>query len=185
MSRLLRRPLLPMLLRDVSPISGSEQLYHCLCLIGLEDMSKYGFAHCMTADIDAVKGTSATIAWRVQMVCGDSKSEIPDIAKSCPWPCLCLEAMLCQSCAVSATRIYVQDERQIITDPCDNRIIVARCHSSYSSDLTTACSYCDASATFLPYLSASCARPPPLSASSPKLCTFCKSSAIVVSGGGW
>ncbi|EGD75471.1 hypothetical protein PTSG_06545 [Salpingoeca rosetta] len=41
----------------------------------------------------------------------------------CPWCCLCLEVTLCESCAISATRIYVQVERQIITDPCDNRII--------------------------------------------------------------
>lgn len=34
------------------------------------------------------------------------------------------QAFFCESCAISATRIYVQDERQIMTDPCDNRIIV-------------------------------------------------------------
>jgi len=44
-------------------------------------------------------------------------------APDCPNFCLCLETTLCFSCAVSSTRIFVQDERQIVTDPCDNRII--------------------------------------------------------------
>jgi hypothetical protein len=34
-----------------------------------------------------------------------------------------MEVFFCESCALSATRIYVQDERQIMTDPCDNRLI--------------------------------------------------------------
>eukprot|EP00038_Savillea_parva_P007174 m.168337 g.168337 ORF g.168337 m.168337 type:complete len:261 (-) comp12943_c0_seq1:248-1030(-) len=37
--------------------------------------------------------------------------------------CLCLEVFFCECLAISATRIYVWDERQITTDPCDNRII--------------------------------------------------------------
>ena len=36
---------------------------------------------------------------------------------------LCLEAVFCECFAISATRIYVQADRQLITDPCDNRII--------------------------------------------------------------
>eukprot|EP00056_Hartaetosiga_gracilis_P002913 m.58179 g.58179 ORF g.58179 m.58179 type:complete len:213 (-) comp11247_c0_seq1:132-770(-) len=43
--------------------------------------------------------------------------------ENCPCFCLVLEALLFESCALSATRIYVQEERQIVTDPCDNRII--------------------------------------------------------------
>mmetsp|Transcript_105613 Transcript_105613/g.147232 ORF Transcript_105613/g.147232 Transcript_105613/m.147232 type:complete len:272 (+) Transcript_105613:55-870(+) len=37
--------------------------------------------------------------------------------------CLCLEVVLCECLAISATRMYVWDERRIVTDPCDNRII--------------------------------------------------------------
>lgn len=46
-----------------------------------------------------------------------------DCGRDCPKCCLCLEVSLCHSLAISATRMYVQDERQITTDPCDNRII--------------------------------------------------------------
>ena len=35
-----------------------------------------------------------------------------------------LQVWFFHSCAISATRFYVQDERQITTDPCDNRLIV-------------------------------------------------------------
>ena len=35
-----------------------------------------------------------------------------------------LQVWVFHSCAISATRFYVQDERQITTDPCDNRLIV-------------------------------------------------------------
>ena len=54
------------------------------------------------------------ICWRCVSCCP---------TESCPQCCLCLEVWLCESCAISATRIYVQEERQIQTDPCDNRII--------------------------------------------------------------
>jgi len=37
------------------------------------------------------------------------------------WPLLCCEAFCCEGCAISGTRIYLQEERQIVTDPCDNR----------------------------------------------------------------
>lgn len=46
-----------------------------------------------------------------------------DMAQNCPSFCLCIEAFVFHSCAISATRIYVQEERQITTDPCDNRLI--------------------------------------------------------------
>eukprot|EP00037_Helgoeca_nana_P009305 m.81677 g.81677 ORF g.81677 m.81677 type:complete len:199 (+) comp19492_c0_seq1:73-669(+) len=40
-------------------------------------------------------------------------------------PCCTLfcESFLCCCFAISATRMWVQEERQIVTDPCDNRII--------------------------------------------------------------
>lgn len=44
-------------------------------------------------------------------------------AKDCPECCLCIEVTVCESCAISSTRMYVQEERQITTDPCDNRLI--------------------------------------------------------------
>ena len=42
---------------------------------------------------------------------------------SCPDLCLCLEAFLCNGCAVSASRLYVMDKYQLSSDPCDYRII--------------------------------------------------------------
>jgi hypothetical protein len=36
---------------------------------------------------------------------------------------LFLQALCCAGCAISATRVYIQEERQIQSDPCDNRII--------------------------------------------------------------
>ncbi|EGD75470.1 hypothetical protein PTSG_06544 [Salpingoeca rosetta] len=55
-------------------------------------------------------------------ICPKCMNCVP-LQESCPWLCLCLEVSICEACAISATRIYVQVERQIITDPCDNRII--------------------------------------------------------------
>ena len=55
-------------------------------------------------------------------ICPTCMNAVP-LQESCPWLCLCLEALICESCALSATRIYVQVEREIVTDPCDNRII--------------------------------------------------------------
>ena len=66
-------------------------------------------------------------------ICTGCMSSTDDIARSCPWPCLCMEALFCNSCAVSSTRMFVQDERQIITDPCDNRIIVRLFSSTWPS----------------------------------------------------
>eukprot|EP00041_Stephanoeca_diplocostata_P022381 m.532731 g.532731 ORF g.532731 m.532731 type:complete len:200 (+) comp22048_c1_seq2:226-825(+) len=43
--------------------------------------------------------------------------------RNCPNLTLCFESLVCHCFAVSATRMYLQDERQIQTDPCDNRII--------------------------------------------------------------
>eukprot|EP00047_Mylnosiga_fluctuans_P024617 m.165230 g.165230 ORF g.165230 m.165230 type:complete len:219 (-) comp9892_c0_seq33:70-726(-) len=60
-------------------------------------------------------------------VCPSCTKCFDSCAHCCPWPCLFLESFLCCSCSLSGTRMYVQDERQIITDPCDNRII--RCNN--------------------------------------------------------
>jgi hypothetical protein len=54
-------------------------------------------------------------------VCWDCVSCLPTECVPECW--LCCEAALCVGCSISATRIYVQEERQIQTDPCDNRII--------------------------------------------------------------
>ena len=43
--------------------------------------------------------------------------------ESCPDICLCLEACLCNGCAVSASRLYVMDKYNLTSDPCDYRII--------------------------------------------------------------
>lgn len=43
--------------------------------------------------------------------------------QQCPKCYFCIELTLCCSLAMSGTRTYVQVERQIMTDPCDNRII--------------------------------------------------------------
>jgi len=42
---------------------------------------------------------------------------------SCPELCLCLEACCCNSLAVSASRALVMDQYDIMSDPCDNRLI--------------------------------------------------------------
>jgi hypothetical protein len=42
---------------------------------------------------------------------------------TCPSLCLCLEAHLCNSCALSATRMMVMDQYDLQADPCDNRLI--------------------------------------------------------------
>ena len=43
--------------------------------------------------------------------------------KNCPQCTMCCEAVLCLGLAVSSTKNHVQQERQIQTDPCDNRLI--------------------------------------------------------------
>ena len=47
--------------------------------------------------------------------------------KDMGWPLLCCEAFCCEGCAISGTRIYLQEERQIVTDPCDNRKVSTPC----------------------------------------------------------
>lgn len=42
---------------------------------------------------------------------------------NCPDLCLCLEAHILNSCAVSFSRIYVMDKYQLSSDPCDYRLI--------------------------------------------------------------
>ncbi|TMW58021.1 hypothetical protein Poli38472_013495 [Pythium oligandrum] len=46
---------------------------------------------------------------------------------SCPNMCLCLEAFLCNGCAVSSTRLLVMDRHRLQPDEWDNRII--RCNN--------------------------------------------------------
>jgi len=43
--------------------------------------------------------------------------------ESCPDVCLCLEAVFCNSCAVSSTRMLVMDTYFLQSDPWDRRII--------------------------------------------------------------
>eukprot|EP00039_Didymoeca_costata_P018534 m.333875 g.333875 ORF g.333875 m.333875 type:complete len:214 (+) comp17236_c0_seq1:93-734(+) len=43
--------------------------------------------------------------------------------QQCPDFCLACECLCCLGFSISGTRIYVQEERQIMTDPCDNRLI--------------------------------------------------------------
>mmetsp|Transcript_16145 Transcript_16145/g.19241 ORF Transcript_16145/g.19241 Transcript_16145/m.19241 type:complete len:287 (-) Transcript_16145:71-931(-) len=42
---------------------------------------------------------------------------------SCPECCLCLEVCCCNGCALSATRFLIMDQKNLKSDPCDNRII--------------------------------------------------------------
>mmetsp|Transcript_17019 Transcript_17019/g.44329 ORF Transcript_17019/g.44329 Transcript_17019/m.44329 type:complete len:197 (-) Transcript_17019:60-650(-) len=42
---------------------------------------------------------------------------------SCPCLTLCAEGLFCPCWAISSTRMYVQEERQLMNDPCDNRLI--------------------------------------------------------------
>jgi hypothetical protein len=42
---------------------------------------------------------------------------------TCPDLCLCIEGTCCNSCAVSASRIYVIEKYDLSSDPCDYRII--------------------------------------------------------------
>ena len=41
----------------------------------------------------------------------------------CPYPCLCLESFLCIGPSVSSSRIYVMDQFELTSDPCDRRLI--------------------------------------------------------------
>lgn len=43
--------------------------------------------------------------------------------RSCPTLCLCCESFLCNSCAISASRMYVMERYQLSSDPCDYRLI--------------------------------------------------------------
>ena len=40
-----------------------------------------------------------------------------------PQCCLCLEAFLCCSCSISATRMMVMDKYELHSDPCDRKLI--------------------------------------------------------------
>lgn len=43
--------------------------------------------------------------------------------QNCPSLCLCIESFLCNSCAVSASRMYVMERYELQSDPCDYRLI--------------------------------------------------------------
>jgi hypothetical protein len=43
--------------------------------------------------------------------------------ETCPAPCMCLESFLCLGPGVSASRMYVMDQHQLGSDPCDRRFI--------------------------------------------------------------
>eukprot|EP00614_Pseudopedinella_elastica_P038240 CAMPEP_0181263306 /NCGR_PEP_ID=MMETSP1097-20121128/2514_1 /TAXON_ID=35684 /ORGANISM="Pseudopedinella elastica, Strain CCMP716" /LENGTH=196 /DNA_ID=CAMNT_0023362093 /DNA_START=28 /DNA_END=618 /DNA_ORIENTATION=+ len=43
--------------------------------------------------------------------------------QNCPECCLCIEAICCMSCSVSASRMLVMDRYQIHSDPCDRKLI--------------------------------------------------------------
>jgi hypothetical protein len=55
--------------------------------------------------------------------CGMGKAEGNGLDKNCPELCLCLEAWLCTSCAISANRFLLMDKYNIVPDPMDNKII--------------------------------------------------------------
>lgn len=42
---------------------------------------------------------------------------------SCPWVCMAVESLFCFSCSISSTRMTIMDTRNIMPDPCDNRLI--------------------------------------------------------------
>lgn len=39
------------------------------------------------------------------------------------YPCLCVESMLCPGMSINSSRMYLQHEYSIMSDPCDNRLI--------------------------------------------------------------
>eukprot|EP00038_Savillea_parva_P006457 m.163894 g.163894 ORF g.163894 m.163894 type:complete len:225 (-) comp12353_c0_seq1:298-972(-) len=56
-------------------------------------------------------------------MCRQCTEKCSSCEQSIPFVTLCCEAFCCSCFALSATRIYLQEERQIQSDPCDNRII--------------------------------------------------------------
>eukprot|EP00038_Savillea_parva_P006470 m.163982 g.163982 ORF g.163982 m.163982 type:complete len:199 (+) comp12364_c0_seq1:79-675(+) len=56
-------------------------------------------------------------------ICRGCTSYCKCCENNCPCCTLFCESFLCNCFAISATRMWVQEERQILTDPCDNRII--------------------------------------------------------------
>jgi len=66
---------------------------------------------------------------------------------TCPCITLCFEALFCNCLAISGTRAYVQEERQIVSDPCDNRIIrlsnICQILACFCTILAIFCSECN------------------------------------------
>ena len=69
-------------------------------LVGLQCCQGYGVA-CVTGE-------------QISKCCGCCEGN---------WVGNCCEAIFCLGCHVSSSRIWIQEERQITTDPCDNRLI--------------------------------------------------------------
>lgn len=60
----------------------------------------------------------------------------------CPNLCLCFESCLCNSCAISATRILIMEKYDLQSDPCDFRLIrINNCLQLFSCicDLLSIC----------------------------------------------
>jgi hypothetical protein len=62
---------------------------------------------------------------------------------SCPTCCMCVEAFCCLSCAVSSSRLYLMDKYQLLSDPCDRRLI------RFNNCLQLASCICDIVAIFV------------------------------------
>jgi len=74
-------------------------------------------------------GVGCIKAETISKVCGccEGKGE-QDKEGGCPKLGNCCEAIFCIGCHVSSSKNYLQMERQIETDPCDNRLIaLANC----------------------------------------------------------
>jgi hypothetical protein len=64
--------------------------------------------------------------------------------KECPDLCLCCEGFCCPGLAVSASRMVVMDEKGLLSDPCDRRII------RFNNCVQCASCICDILACFVP-----------------------------------
>eukprot|EP00039_Didymoeca_costata_P018544 m.333918 g.333918 ORF g.333918 m.333918 type:complete len:196 (+) comp17245_c0_seq1:95-682(+) len=66
--------------------------------------------------------------------------------KNCPRCSLACESVICLGFSVTGTKNYIQAERQIVTDPCDNRLV------AFSNCLQIFACICQILAIFLPGL---------------------------------
>lgn len=76
-------------------------------------------------------------------VCGDKVEKVcGSCERSCPCCCMICESFCCLGLAVTGTKGYLQEERQLAVDPCDDRLI---CCSNVLMILACICrilSYC-------------------------------------------